>query len=611
MNKRTCDLLVGLPFVLLVCGCAAPPWNGPGQTAGPVDVKQSVATRTAAMGGWGALKPGQANGVKSYAVANSAVDAGASRWGGREAATGSLPVHASREQAVANAARQLTGPAADTSRVATSDLDAMRRHAAFPASNASNPRHPQTANARYQAALACWQQGDVAGAKFHLDQALANNAQHRDAILLFAEWCLLQDLAEHAVPRMEQLCRTNPGDARACHTLGMLLSATGRESEALAFYQEAADLQPNDDLYQFTLNASQQDNKASLEQLAEQPGDPKLAARPSANDKPEPIEALRDDNVRQSYYGEDLESASTSIGAAKYAELNTATTAAPAAEPEPLLTNSPHREPQRLATASPATADLREGAELFQEISQIRDRAPQPLATGKNASKPRNCSVCSSHRTVSAELESQSNPEPAQNAPQPAGNNATSPLNAKQSPAPPLRLQLGAGQPTLRRTDSASQNAASQNAHPSPHAELLDQAQQAFNSGAISTGVERLQQAAEATAAAPDRESAEIEVAVEALHRGQTALAIEILEPATRREIVTARVFRTLGTAYYRTGDYSAAQETLEQALSLDNTSALSYFLLGSTLHKLGKQREAAKYLQRAAQLDPRFAETR
>ena len=140
---------------------------------------------------------------------------------------------------------------------------------------------------------------------------------------------------------------------------------------------------------------------------------------------------------------------------------------------------------------------------------------------------------------------------------------------------------------------------------------LLTQAQQAFQADQVDQALRLLEQAAEATAMAEDREAAEVAVAVEAMRHAENGLAIELLEPAAARPDATARIFRTLGTAYYRAGAFPQAAEALERAVSLDSSSALSYFLLGTTLNKLGKQREAAEHLQRAAQLDPRYGDRR
>jgi predicted Zn-dependent protease len=99
-----------------------------------------------------------------------------------------------------------------------------------------------------------------------------------------------------------------------------------------------------------------------------------------------------------------------------------------------------------------------------------------------------------------------------------------------------------------------------------------------------------------------------ISAAVAALECNQPDIAIALVNPALSRFPESAALYRILGTANYRRGDYPASQIALQQALSLDNTSALSYFLMGCTLTKLGQAEAAEEHYERARQLDPRFA---
>ena len=95
------------------------------------------------------------------------------------------------------------------------------------------------------------------------------------------------------------------------------------------------------------------------------------------------------------------------------------------------------------------------------------------------------------------------------------------------------------------------------------------------------------------------------------LQHNRPELAIELIEPAVRRFPNSAALYRILGTAYYRGGDYPSAQRALQQALSLDKTSALSYFLLGCTLARLGQADAAETQFRQAQLLDSRYAERR
>ena len=84
---------------------------------------------------------------------------------------------------------------------------------------------------------------------------------------------------------------------------------------------------------------------------------------------------------------------------------------------------------------------------------------------------------------------------------------------------------------------------------------------------------------------------------------------MELLKGAAPRFPRSGAIHRALGTAYYRAGDYQAAQAALEQALSLDKSSALAYFLMGCTLRQRGQLEAAEQHFSRAAELDPTLAD--
>jgi tetratricopeptide (TPR) repeat protein len=107
-----------------------------------------------------------------------------------------------------------------------------------------------------------------------------------------------------------------------------------------------------------------------------------------------------------------------------------------------------------------------------------------------------------------------------------------------------------------------------------------------------------------------DRQSLQnpLQRAVDALARGDTEGAIQWATAGLAQSPQQpAPLYRLLGAAHYRRGEYQAAQIALGQALSLDKPDALSYFLMGSTLSKLGQSETAARCFAEAARLDPRF----
>jgi tetratricopeptide (TPR) repeat protein len=111
-----------------------------------------------------------------------------------------------------------------------------------------------------------------------------------------------------------------------------------------------------------------------------------------------------------------------------------------------------------------------------------------------------------------------------------------------------------------------------------------------------------------ALASQPNNPQIPVVAAGAALRTNHPELAVELLAAASRHFSKSAAIYRMLGVAYYRLGDFQSSQVALQQALSLDKSSALSYFLMGCTLAKLGQAESAEAHLQQARALDPRYA---
>ncbi len=111
-----------------------------------------------------------------------------------------------------------------------------------------------------------------------------------------------------------------------------------------------------------------------------------------------------------------------------------------------------------------------------------------------------------------------------------------------------------------------------------------------------------------AVAVQPNNPQLPVIAAGAALRTNHPELAVDLLVPAARRFSKSAAIYRMLGVAHYRLGDFQASQVALQQALSLDKSSALSYFLMGCTLVKLGQVESADAFFQQARTLDPRYA---
>lgn len=96
--------------------------------------------------------------------------------------------------------------------------------------------------------------------------------------------------------------------------------------------------------------------------------------------------------------------------------------------------------------------------------------------------------------------------------------------------------------------------------------------------------------------------------AVAALRQNRPEVAVTVAQESRGRFPRWMPLLQTLGTAYYRQGDYLSSQLVLRQALSLDKSDALAYFLLGCTHDKLGQSGDAEACFAEARRIDPSLA---
>ncbi|MFZ5828706.1 MAG: tetratricopeptide repeat protein [Planctomycetota bacterium] len=108
----------------------------------------------------------------------------------------------------------------------------------------------------YQAALAAWQQNDIAVCEASLQRLLERNANHRDARLLMIEVHLSRQRPDIAFKEMEAALAAHPGDGMVLFAAGLLLDSTGQHEQAVAYYQRAAETDPNNDLFLTGLKAA-------------------------------------------------------------------------------------------------------------------------------------------------------------------------------------------------------------------------------------------------------------------------------------------------------------------------------------------------------------------
>ncbi|HEV2972175.1 MAG TPA: tetratricopeptide repeat protein [Pirellulales bacterium] len=105
----------------------------------------------------------------------------------------------------------------------------------------------------------------------------------------------------------------------------------------------------------------------------------------------------------------------------------------------------------------------------------------------------------------------------------------------------------------------------------------------------------------------PDDSQIPLDATVYALREDRPEAAIEIATAALRNFPDSSALYRVLGMAQYRHGDFTAARVSLGRALVLDKSNALAYFLMGSTLARLGEADAARRHFDEAARLDPRY----
>jgi len=105
--------------------------------------------------------------------------------------------------------------------------------------------------AEFEAALARWDQEDVEGCRRRLEALLARDPQHHDAHVLMAQVHLFEHRYQQAWALIEKAVATDPNDAEAQFTAALVLDYTEQNHAALAYYERAAKLQPQNPVYAF------------------------------------------------------------------------------------------------------------------------------------------------------------------------------------------------------------------------------------------------------------------------------------------------------------------------------------------------------------------------
>ena len=104
-------------------------------------------------------------------------------------------------------------------------------------------------DAQFDAAISCWQRGDVAKCNELLTGLLERNPDDRRARLLLADVYLFNGQTDKSVEELSKVVAADPKNALAQHALAQVFDALGRRSEALSHYEEATRLEPDNEVY--------------------------------------------------------------------------------------------------------------------------------------------------------------------------------------------------------------------------------------------------------------------------------------------------------------------------------------------------------------------------
>ncbi len=103
--------------------------------------------------------------------------------------------------------------------------------------------------AEFEAAQGRWHEHDAKGCRERLEALLARNPQHLDSRLLLAEVLLADRRTQEAIRCLEPALTTHAHDPRVQYTMGLVLDTAGQTDRALSYYQQAARLEPTNELY--------------------------------------------------------------------------------------------------------------------------------------------------------------------------------------------------------------------------------------------------------------------------------------------------------------------------------------------------------------------------
>jgi tetratricopeptide (TPR) repeat protein len=128
----------------------------------------------------------------------------------------------------------------------TVDIDAQQEQRAAEALESFETKRD---DAQLMAAQARWREGNLKACRQGLEELLARDPTHLESRALLIQVLLSEEKYDLARGYLDQVLAERPADAKAHHTMGLVLQLQGSETKALAYYRRAAEIQPENKEY--------------------------------------------------------------------------------------------------------------------------------------------------------------------------------------------------------------------------------------------------------------------------------------------------------------------------------------------------------------------------
>ena len=107
---------------------------------------------------------------------------------------------------------------------------------------------------------------------------------------------------------------------------------------------------------------------------------------------------------------------------------------------------------------------------------------------------------------------------------------------------------------------------------------------------------------------APERVSQLLQMADEAIGKGDNLEAKKALQSALMHREKDTDIMRRLAVVYMNMNDFNDAKEIYEEILSIDPNDDLAHASLANALHRLGEDERALQEHEKSISLDPEYA---